>query len=675
MNRAGSRTLTLLVLLALAAPTFAGPKGWWDRDFSHRKRVVLSEVQDWPDAEAAHVRLSTGGRARVDGRDIRVIASSGKEVPRGVVAFGPGDLYEVAFPIGKETEWFVYFGNPDAPEPPETWLPDRGLILETRARGAGTPNNWAGMEKILARSTRIFGGSFWPRVFDAENPFGSSDNFVSDYRGFIQAPVDGTYTFYTASDEASFLFVAGKMVAQWPGWHDATRGAHAVFRGTAVLTAGLHRFRYIHIERTGRQAMAAYWKVPGAEKAVVIPPSAFPGLKTAQMAEAETLGKDFAADFESEVTDKWGLDERVFTALAFKAVPVPGTATYHFDFGDGVSGDGPIAAHVYLTGGEYDVALTVESSGERDTVIRTIHVPDEWTRFDRNHPEVLARFGRMVATYPGARLSAPTLVGAEFLLEEAGREEDLARILKDAVENGRTLKGHERFAAASRLGEILRDRRRDMRGAVWAFKSAAVAGNPAQRLSAQVRAAEAMLQLGGDPKTALRMLDMVMGSLLKGGGDTRQRALLRMGDAEMLLGNGKAARKAYREALDLAGGVEDTRRILRKAGAARAALTQIESGEKDRVLESLAEWEWSDPTERYTGLHRIACAKALLLRLEAPLAERELLGLLRGNPESEYADQALYLLSSLERERGNEEAAKAYLERLKKEYPWSPLVR
>ncbi len=184
-----------------------------------------------------------------------------------------------------------------------------------------------------------------------------------------------------------------------------------------------------------------------------------------------------------------------------------------------------------------------------------------------------------------------------------------------------------------------------------------------------------MLLLGGDPRVALPLLTRVAADPAIGRGDTALRAWLRIGDARMVLGQGPAAREAYARALELAGGAEDSRRILKAAGAARAAMTRIEEKERDRVLEALAAWEWADPMVRFAGLHRIAMAKALILRGEQPLAERELRALLAGNPESEYADQALFLLAGLLRDRGDEQAADATLEKLKREYPWSPLAR
>jgi hypothetical protein len=79
--------------------------------------------------------------------------------------------------------------------------------------------------------------------------------------------------------------------------------------------------------------------------------------------------------------------------------------------------------------------------------------------------------------------------------------------------------------------------------------------------------------------------------------------------------------------------------------------------------------------DRYTGLHRIATARALV-GLERPDdALRELLALVDANPESEYADQALFLAAGIEEARGAADAAKSLRERLAKDYPWSAYKR
>ena len=673
-----SRTPTriALVLLLLCAPAVAAPR-WWNRKYGNRKKIALAAGQATADIPCAFVRLAGAGRAKPDGSDIRITTMKGKEVPRAVVARGPGDLFEVTFPVGGETEWYVYYGNPEAEAPDEPYAPDRGLVLETRARGPGDPSDWSGMRKLLVNSTHVYGGSYWPRVFDAHNPFGPSDNFVSIYRGFLFAPADGAYTFYTASDEASFLFVGDDLVAQWPGWHSARKGAWGTFRGSVELTKGFHRFRYYHVERTGNQVMAAYWRPPGAKKAWVIPPTAFPGPLKTVVVEHEVHGKRTAADFSAEVTEKWGMNDRVWSGVTLKATLAGAGAEYAWDFGDGTRGEGPIAYHVFLEGGDYDVALTVRHRGESDVAIRTIHVPDDWTRLDRNRPEVLARFTRIVASYPAERLSFKAIERTALLFTHAGKEDLLAPLLRRAVARNKTLTPAQRHSAAMRLGAIYRDGERDLDGAVWAFRQADHATVPLDRIKAQTALAEAMIKLGGDAAVALRLLEKCAEAMVK----VRSRGIhvlrirLRSGDARMILGEGAAARADYTRAEELAGGAENVKRILRKAGATRSAVTLLEAGDTKRARESLSKWEMNAPLDRYTGLHRIVTAKLLLAEGAPDLAIRELAALVAGNPESEYADQALFLLAGIERDRGDEEKAREHLERLKKQYPWSPLAK
>ena len=118
----------------------------------------------------------------------------------------------------------------------------------------------------------------------------------------------------------------------------------------------------------------------------------------------------------------------------------------------------------------------------------------------------------------------------------------------------------------------------------------------------------------------------------------------------------------------LAGAPEDVRRLLRTSAAARTAMTLIERGDGERALASIAQWAWPAPVDRYTGLHRIEKARALRLKSDDG-ATRELLALVAGDPESEYADWALAILAEIEESRGNAERAAEYRERLKKEYP------
>ena len=85
------------------------------------------------------------------------------------------------------------------------------------------------------------------------------DNFGVLYEGYIEIPESGQYTFETASDDGSKLYIGG---------YDETHvvvnndGLHAKrFRaGTVELEAGLHPIVVTFFERSGGQVLEVYWK-------------------------------------------------------------------------------------------------------------------------------------------------------------------------------------------------------------------------------------------------------------------------------------------------------------------------------------------------------------------------------------------------------------------------------
>jgi ATP/maltotriose-dependent transcriptional regulator MalT len=246
--------------------------------------------------------------------------------------------------------------------------------------------------------------------------------------------------------------------------------------------------------------------------------------------------------------------------------------------------------------------------------------------------------------------------------------------MEAAVNGNSTLTDDERYDLAMDLGARIRDTTGDAAAAVRAFRLAErTARRGMKTIAARVATAEALLLLGGDARTAEKLLETAVEALGERESRTARTAWMRLGDARMQLGEGAKAREAYETADRLAGGPEDVRRMLRKAAAARTAMTLSDQGEGARALEAVTEWEELAPMDRFTGLLRIERARALLLLDRADEASRELTALVAGNPESEYADRALFMLAGIEEKAGRGEKAAEYRERLKEEYPWSPL--
>lgn len=86
----------------------------------------------------------------------------------------------------------------------------------------------------------------------------TEDFFALRYSTQIVIPDDGTYTFYTTSDDGSQLFVNTQLVVDNNGLH-----APAESQGTIDLTAGTHDVVVTVFENTGGQSLEVLWSGPG----------------------------------------------------------------------------------------------------------------------------------------------------------------------------------------------------------------------------------------------------------------------------------------------------------------------------------------------------------------------------------------------------------------------------
>ncbi|MEZ0485807.1 PA14 domain-containing protein [Fibrella aquatica] len=96
-----------------------------------------------------------------------------------------------------------------------------------------------------------------------------SDQFGLRFRGFVNVPTDGVYTFFTYSDDGSKLFIGTTEVVNNDGGH-----AEQERSGTIGLKAGRHAITIPYFEGAGGQALSVSYSGPGISKQV-IPASAF----------------------------------------------------------------------------------------------------------------------------------------------------------------------------------------------------------------------------------------------------------------------------------------------------------------------------------------------------------------------------------------------------------------
>lgn len=99
----------------------------------------------------------------------------------------------------------------------------------------------------------------------------ASDYFGVRFSGAIRIEQAGNYTFYTASDDGSRLYIDGRLVVDNDGLHGIVEE-----QGSVNLSAGFHAIRVDYFEKAGGEALRVQVAGPGIGKRAVSPDALFP---------------------------------------------------------------------------------------------------------------------------------------------------------------------------------------------------------------------------------------------------------------------------------------------------------------------------------------------------------------------------------------------------------------
>ncbi|HTU25394.1 MAG TPA: PKD domain-containing protein, partial [Pirellulales bacterium] len=440
-----------------AAPWHAG--GW-----AQRAAVVVTDKDGQHDVAA--VNLLHAGRAAATANDYRIFDGAGNPVPYEVTYHHRERDSWISFraPAG-QSEFFIYYGKPDAPIDPQRavpaplgkgppqpgptaggWIPHRGLVLTTmrRDRQADNPKSVAQMLALVASSPGLDGAAYRAAIADAFNPFGDSDYTLSMYRGWIEIPRDGDYGFCTVSNEASFSFLDGRELVHWPGRHTEQRGKHGEYNATVKLTAGPHYVEYLQEDVLLYQLAYLGYRPPGSAGFEGIPETMFPRPRAAAVARYEAEGGKRNVAIRPELLDNvWPAEQSSgqFTRYRFTADAGSDAADWQgwsldWDFGDGITATGPAIEHVFLRNGDYAVKLVAASGDARVETVWPLTV------FPIEHLDGPFREGRiddylpLVEHYDAGRLQGPLLGELVRFLVAAGRREGAEKLAESILARG-----------------------------------------------------------------------------------------------------------------------------------------------------------------------------------------------------------------------------------------------
>jgi glucose/arabinose dehydrogenase len=181
------------------------------------------------------------------------------------------------------------------------------------------------------------------------SPRNRDDHFGFRYQGYVDVPADGPYTFYTASDDGSRLYVGSTLVVENDGLH-ATQEAS----GTIGLKAGKHAVAVTFFERDGGEVLTVSYAGPGIAKGLLPagmlyrdgPPAPFSLQLEAEAAvrsgvQVSTLHPGYTGTGFGDYTNASG-DYLEWTA----DVPTAGTYALAFRYALGASTGRPLAIGV-----------------------------------------------------------------------------------------------------------------------------------------------------------------------------------------------------------------------------------------------------------------------------------------------------------------------------------------
>lgn len=607
---------------------------------------------------------------------VRVEASDGRPLGREVVWWGEGDPLDLRFecPAGT-TQVVVRIGGPagQGGDSAAAWQARGGVLLETRWWNSDGAENWTNAWSQWQRATRIAGRSVVGQIFDGLHRHGPAANFIARYDGWFRVERPGRHAFATISDDASFLRIDGKIVAEWPGWHNTDGGRHGQHHGWIQLDAGDHRIDYLNVQKDSGFQVAAAWRRPGTETFEVMPPEAF--RPAARFEVASVSGGDpavGAAAFRWEVIRHAVAAAGAIVEMRFEAANPGGSRRgYRWTFADGLRREGSRVEHVFCAAGVTSVSLEVfEGQRKVGAQTRAVRVGPDWTRrveYDAGDCRELVDgvtddlFDRMA----GAALSA-------WVAWAVGEDDTrlLDRLAAVCVRRAAVL-GTGGSGALYQVGFHLQRpslRRYEDAKSVWrallATKGVApdLAGRTALHLGG--------LLLHGEGNVADSDILFQRADEQLPAGDDRRLLDIYRGDLHVFAGRPEEARACYLRAGTVVS-PDNLHYEVRRAERLERARRLLAAGEADAAERVLRELEWERPMERMglaTGLLLTRVQRARGESDFARQAVRRLRSVAAGDP---LHAELLALTAELLREAGRDGEADRAVAELRTLFPYS----
>jgi len=627
----------------------------WLKGWEYRAQITCSTQKDTAPVEHSAL-IKVYCPAKDDGSDIRITDENGKEVAFFLVQAGPGNKYEISFPISEKT-YYIFWGNPDAKKTKYDYRPKRGLLLEVYTRHGDKADTVDDCKKILEDSVQekyLVGRTFRKMIWDGINPVTATNYLVRVYTGYFYSFQKETIVFGTTSTGPSLIFVDDKHVASWPGWHWIEAFVRPEHSGSIELEPGLHKIVYYHLERPGLIYAIGAMKKQEEQQFKIIPEDFFLPLSEGKITDIRKLNQQITSLFEWKninylKREKWELLTFQFTDTSTSKNNI---VSYQWDFGDGQKSNQKNPSHTYLIKKTYDVKLTTtDNSGNSDTILMKVKAEQDYSVLvipPKYYKEYIDEFaGFDLRTLPEEELFALADIFNSYNVVE--KEFECYNELKN-----RNLE-QSQWIKVAYIAADLAEKTKKYSEAEQIYKKIISEKNLP---NAKLNLAFLYLETG-DIEKAEQIFNL-LSSDNQVELQIRRSATIGLGDAARYKADIKNASKFYESVM------LDTQ-IERKTGVySQQVLFYLKKNDFSTAIEKLTLWADEIPTAKIKGNWSILFARAHILKKDYEKAMKEIETFLKisSSIDNPYYGWAVYLKGEIYLDEGEKEKARETFEKV-----------
>ncbi|MHC4872892.1 MAG: PA14 domain-containing protein [Planctomycetota bacterium] len=651
-------SLILLFLPSLKSGEKTEPAAEIAADY---KFTVVPEKQSKGIEAAAYIPLTELDEKKLH---FAVTDMKGNPVRFKILWQKTGEPVKVIFSLSSgSTKYHIYISEKRIAAVP-SWDSVKALVYTSYKlpEYKGKANSWAKAKKIFKLKKDLLGVSVVRKIHHGIHIHGINYAFLSHFKGSIKIDKAGKYGFATMSDDASFLLINNKVIAQAPGLHSVKPGRRARYNGYVELKKGWHQLDYYNIQKDHGFSVTAAWKEPGKKYFTVIPSSVFAGISLYKIEKIENLHGTPPLAFLVKPVNYCSYSGLMTISSRFTAVTPQKDLKYSWEFGSGNKMAGTNVTQVFAGQGIRDVVL----SNGNARIIKKVNIVPLWQQRNSWDKSVWNLHKLFFLGFDLKKLPHQDLVNLTELALKVKENKLLIHISSELIRRKQSQTLLLKLALYLQNPEV---KKYDI--AEQCFRASLKIRNREKKTAAQ-----AMLHLAGmlihvriKPAEGLALLDNINDNLLSNV-DKRLKQIFK-GDGLLSENKVDRARKVY----DGVGTVVERGNLdysVRRRARLEAAKDYVRRGEYAAAESIVRGVEWETPLERIgteTGLIMIDINTG---RKEYEMAESAALRLLNASDKSNRDHSAiLYKLYNVYIVTGNDKSAKEVRKVLLENHPYS----